>query len=123
MRRERHLGKLNLIVFGAVLFLSIIIFFVIGIVNNNRKRVFEGIINDGHKAFDVNLTISKSWYNGDDVNYGQQFDFEIDDHKKYELRNWSLTVNFDSDNFEFVSVDDAWNVDYEQNGNTVKITE
>ena len=121
MKKEKHLGKLNMIVSGIILVLSIAIFFAFGTFNNNRKRVFEGTLNEGHKSFDVNLNISKSWFNGEENNYGQQFDFVIDNHKKYDLKNWSLTVNFDSDYFEFVKVDDAWNVDYVEDGKTLTI--
>ena len=125
MRKERHLGKLNIIISGVILFLALVIFFIVGAVNNSKKRTFTGIVNEEGNDFDILLEISKSWTIGEEYGddaYGEQFDFKIDDNKKYELRHWSLTIDFDSEKFDLLKIDSSWNVTTKELGKKIIIS-
>ena len=94
-------------------------------INNNTTRDYSGIVNKETKSFYVTLDISKSWANNEgseSENWGEQFDFAVKDLKEYKLANWSLTLDFNDDKFELLTVDDAWNVDYKVDGKKLIIT-
>lgn len=125
MDKKKNFGKINLIVSFIILAGALIAFFVYGAINNNTTRDYSGIVNKETKSFYVTLDISKSWANNEgseSENWGEQFDFSVKDLKDYKLANWSLTLDFDDDKFELLTVDDAWNVDYKVDGKKLIIT-
>ena len=125
MDKKKNFGKINLIVSFIILAGALIAFFVYGAINNNTTRDYSGIVNKETKSFYVTLDISKSWANNEgseSENWGEQFDFAVKDLKEYKLANWSLTLDFNDDKFELLTVDDAWNVDYKVDGKKLIIT-
>ena len=125
MDKKKNFGKINLIVAFILLVIALITFFVYGAINNSTTRKYSGIVNKETKSFYVTLDISKSWVNNEaseNENFGEQFDFAVKDLKDYKLANWTLTMDFNDEKFDLLKVDDAWNVNYEVNGNKLIIT-
>ena len=125
MDKKKNFGKINLIVSFIILAGALIAFFVYVAINNNTTRDYSGIVIKETKSFYVTLDISKSWANNEgseSENWGEQFDFAVKDLKEYKLANWSLTLDFNDDKFELLTVDDAWNVDYKVDGKKLIIT-
>ena len=125
MKKGKITVKVYLIIVFILLVVSFIAFFITGAINNKRQRKYIGIVNQDNKSFLVSLDISKTWTNDEGTEkqtFGEQFDFAIKDHQKFDLRGWNLTINFDDEDFELVKIDSLWNVDAVIDGNKLTIT-
>jgi HD-GYP domain-containing protein (c-di-GMP phosphodiesterase class II) len=124
MDKRKNIGFKVLITLLVVLFLSLLSLVLYVEINNRQKKTFSGSIGSPNDKFELKLVISKSWANGEGENltYGQQFDFTIIDNKKYDLKKWTLTFDINAEGYELVTVDSYWNVEYENNGKTFTVT-
>ncbi|MBP5446176.1 MAG: HD domain-containing protein [Acholeplasmatales bacterium] len=118
-------GTLLLIIIGIVLALGIICFFITVAVDNKKEKKYEGSITSPNDKFSLILNISKSWTNDEGTENqteGQQFDFTIIDETTYNLNNWNLVININVPGYNLKEIDDAWNVEYVKDGNTLNLT-
>ena len=124
MKKKRK-GLLYLIISFVLVFALTIGFFTYVIVKNNSKKSYNGIVDKDYDKFSLKLDISKTWVNDENLDtqsFGQQFDFAISDETKYNLNDWTLTINFDGDKFELIKIDSCWNIEPTVDGNKVIIT-
>ncbi len=133
MKRKKRIGLFYLVLSFIAVFVLTAAFFSYVFIKNAKKTTYKGTVlvnnketaDEEYKNFRVLLNISKSWVNDENTanqNYGQQFDFEIGDGTKYELRNWSLTINFDDNDFLLLDIDSEWNVESVIDGKKIIIT-
>ena len=125
MKRKKRIGLFYLILSFIGVIVLTVAFFSYVFIKNARKTTYKGTVNEDYKKFSVILKISKSWVNDENTanqNYGQQFDFTINDESKYDLRNWSLTIDFDDDDFLLLDIDSYWNVEPVRDGKKVIVT-
>ena len=116
MSRTKHKGVLYLIIAFAVLAISFLLFFIIVDKNNKTIKEYNGVVNQDKGDFILNLEIpsDKKWVNdegSENQTFGEQFDFYIKDNKKYDLEDWTLTINFNDEQFDLQKVDSYWNID------------
>lgn len=118
-------GTLLLIIIGIVLALGIICFFITVAVDNKKEKKYEGSITSPNDKFSLILNISKSWTNDEGTENqteGQQFDFTIVDETTYNLNNWNLVISINVPGYNLKEIDDAWNVEYVKDENTLTLT-
>lgn len=119
MRKERHLGTLNLIVSLILIMTGFVVFFSIVLVRNNSKSKFSGVLNDKKSGKDYVLMLGlpedKIWEEAP-YRWKQQFDFSIDVDSKTSLKDWEIEINFNIDNFKILEIEpkDTWNIDKEK---------
>ena len=113
MKRRRK-GIIYLIISFVCVIVLTVAFFAYVILKNSKTENHDGAINKENNDYSLNLSISKTWVNDAHTlneNYGQQFDFTIKDSTKYDLKDWTLTIDFASEKFELIKIDSFWNVE------------
>ena len=119
MRKERHLGLVNLIVAFVLIMMGIIIFFSAVLIRNNSKSKISGVLNDKDSGNDYVLMLGlpedKIWEEAPN-RWKQQFDFSIDVDSKTSLKDWEIEINFNIEGFKIIEIapKDTWNVDKEK---------
>ena len=117
MKKERHLGLINLIVAFVIIMIGLVVLFSVVLIKNNSKSTYKGILNDtssGNKfVLMLELPQDKVWEEAPNQ-WKQQFDFSVKVDSKTSLKDWKITVNFKKEGFKIKEIPDVWNIDKEK---------